>query len=84
MSNIWGLYDMLGNASEWTSDWLDIDYYKNSPARDPKGPASGTMRTFRGGNGGTGDAAGAYSFRAADEPGAKGEWLGFRVVRERK
>ena len=84
LSNVWGLYDMLGNASEWTNDWLDTDYYKKSPAKDPKGPASGTMRMFRGGNGGVGDANGAYSFRGADEPGAKGEWLGLRVVRERK
>jgi len=83
MGNIWGLYDMLGNASEWTNDWLDVDYYKHSPAKDPKGPASGTMRMFRGGHAGTGDSSGAYSFRAADAPGAKGEYLGFRVVRER-
>jgi serine/threonine protein kinase len=84
MSNPWGLYDMLGNASEWTNDWLDVDYYKSSPARDPKGPATGTMRVFRGGNGGTGDMLANYANRVADEPGAKGPWLGFRVVRERK
>jgi serine/threonine protein kinase len=84
MSNIWGLYDMLGNASEWTNDWLDVEYYQSSPGKDPKGPASGTMRIFRGGNGGTGDMLASYAFRAADEPGAKGPWLGFRVARERK
>jgi formylglycine-generating enzyme required for sulfatase activity/predicted Ser/Thr protein kinase len=84
MGNLWGLYDMLGNASEWTGDWLDAEYYAKSPAKDPKGPASGTMRIFRGGNGGTGQMIANYSHRMADEPGAKGPWLGFRVVRERK
>ncbi|MFN0106787.1 MAG: bifunctional serine/threonine-protein kinase/formylglycine-generating enzyme family protein [Bryobacteraceae bacterium] len=83
MSNIWGLYDMLGNVAEWTNDWLGIDYYQNSPGKDPRGPASSTMRTFRGGNGGAGDMIASYSFRSADEPGAKGPWVGFRVVRER-
>jgi serine/threonine protein kinase len=84
MSNIWGLYDMLGNASEWVNDWLDLEYYRNSPGKDPKGAATGTMRLFRGGNGGTGDMVASYAYRGADEPGAKGPWLGFRVVRERR
>ena len=84
MGSLWGLYDMLGNASEWTSDWLDVDYYKQSPAKDPKGPSSGTMRMLRGGHVGTGDSIAAYPFRGADEPTAKGEFLGLRVVRERK
>ncbi len=83
-SNTWGLYDMLGNASEWVNDWMGEDYYRNSPGKDPKGPASGTMRLFRSGNGGAGMPLAFYSFRAADEPKAKGPWLGFRVARDRK
>jgi formylglycine-generating enzyme required for sulfatase activity len=75
---------MLGNASEWTSDWLDLEYYAKSPAKDPKGPATGTMRMIRGGNANMGAANGSYPFRGADEPGAKGPFLGLRVVRERK
>ena len=84
LSNVWGLYDMLGNASEWTSDWLAMDYYQNSPKNDPPGPASGTMRIFRGGHAGTGAAAAYYYARSADEPSAKGPYLGMRVVRLRK
>ncbi|MEO6759246.1 MAG: SUMF1/EgtB/PvdO family nonheme iron enzyme, partial [Saprospiraceae bacterium] len=84
LSNIWGLHDMLGNASEWTSDWLDLEYYSKSPRKDPKGPATGTMRMFRGGNANIGASSGSYSFRAADAPGAKGPFLGVRVLRERK
>lgn len=84
MGNLWGLYDMLGNAAEWTSDWLDLEYYRNSPERDPQGAAKGTMKLFRGGHGGTGDMVSSFAFRSADLPSAKGPWLGFRVVRVRK
>jgi len=85
MGNLWGLYDMLGNASEWTNDWLGMDYYEKSPPKDPRGPATGTLRIVRGGNGGVGDMMVIfYGFRAADEPAVKGEWIGFRIARDRK
>ena len=48
-SNAWQLFDMLGNVWEWTADWYDADYYKKSPALDPKGPVAGTTRVLRGG-----------------------------------
>ena len=39
--NAWGLYDMLGNVSERTSDW-DYARYPAAPTIDPIGPATGT------------------------------------------
>ena len=48
-SNGFGLFDMAYNVHEWCSDWHSNDYYKTSPERDPKGPASGTRRASRGG-----------------------------------
>jgi len=84
MSNIWGVYDMLGNASEWVQDYLDLEYYAKSPGRDPKGPASGEFRVFRGGNANSSVQNCAYATRFADKPNAKGEHLGFRLARERK
>ena len=44
-----GIYDMTGNVREWCWDWLDTDYYKKSPADNPKGPKVGYYRVMRGG-----------------------------------
>ena len=45
--NAWGSFDMLGNPAEWVADWYGHDYYAESPAIDPTGPASGSYRVYR-------------------------------------
>lgn len=49
--NTWGLYDMLGNVSEWTVDQYDQAYYQKINAKDPiTQPGSKYPRTTRGGS----------------------------------
>jgi len=79
--NAFGLFDMLGNVWEMTSDFADPQYYANSPAEDPTGPEEGNARTRRGG---------AYAmtpgtelrsaYRKPNKPDYRGLHVGFRVV----
>ena len=49
--NAWGLYDMLGNLSEWTIDQYDPAYYSAILNQDPKTtPASKYPKVVRGGS----------------------------------
>ena len=46
----YGAMDMAGNQWEWVSDWYNVDYYKQSPYKNPKGPDNGASRIVRGGS----------------------------------
>lgn len=49
--NAWGLYDMLGNLSEWTIDQYDATYYTKAADKNPiTTPASKHPKTVRGGS----------------------------------
>ncbi|HLP59563.1 MAG TPA: SUMF1/EgtB/PvdO family nonheme iron enzyme, partial [Candidatus Deferrimicrobium sp.] len=58
-ANELGIYDMSGNIWEWCWDIYEPGYYKESPAKNPQGPANAKKRVYRGGGG----------------PGGRIEWL---------
>ncbi|MFN0165418.1 MAG: SUMF1/EgtB/PvdO family nonheme iron enzyme [Bryobacteraceae bacterium] len=84
LANSWNLYDTMGNVSEWVGDWYQDDYYRTlpSPAVDPAGPETGTIRVVRGAC--FNDVA-RYLRAACRVRNVLGYWyvnIGFRCVRE--
>ena len=49
-ANAFGLYDMHGNAGEWTMNWYDRNGIGRYASGDLKGPESGRQRVVRGGS----------------------------------
>jgi len=83
VANPFGLYDMLGNASEWCEDWLD-DYPTAGKGEqvDPTGPTEGFRHVVRGGDYGSS----AFRCRPASRAGILPAFrpsisVGFRLVR---
>ena len=77
-ANSFGLFDMLGNVSEWTGDGQGS--YPGT-VTDPLGGADGFYRMFRGGwFSSTPDAVRSASRNYASSF-SKGEYLGFRIAR---
>ncbi|MEQ1827279.1 MAG: formylglycine-generating enzyme family protein [Pirellula sp.] len=81
--NGFGLYDMHGNAWEWTADRYGESYFETSPVEDPKGPTTGKYRVVRGGGFNNTPVAQRCAYRIEAEQSGTQYGVGFRVVRER-
>jgi formylglycine-generating enzyme required for sulfatase activity len=79
--NAWGLYDTLGNVSEWVQDFFAVDYYSAATTADPSGPASGKNHVLRGGSWAGSSMQARVSYRVQMEPFSTNATIGFRCVR---
>ena len=77
--NRFGLYDTLGNVSEWVQDWYGD--YPGGYATDPAGPDSGSLRVVRGGSWYNRARHTRSTDRGRREPGRRFGIHGFRLVR---
>ena len=80
--NAYGLYDMIGNVSEWCQDNFNESYYIDSESIDPKGPEKFNLfKVIRGSDYRIGqDYTSCY--RGFAVPSKPSKEIGFRVVLE--
>ena len=78
--NDFGLYDMAGGLSEWTADWFEREYYAQSPAENPPGPAAGVYKVIRGGAWSDAPARVTVFFRNWVRPAMRQPNIGFRCA----
>ena len=78
--NGYGVRDMAGNTREWCNDWYDSTYYAHSPSSNPRGPATGELRIYRGGSWGYPAGVSRSANRYRRVPTFSEKRFGFRVV----
>src|SRR5262249_61618930 len=72
---------MHGNVWEMCWDWFKADFYRQSPAQDPRGPGHASDRVIRG-ESWAGDLKKVRSAeRGFGPPGSPGKYKGFRLAR---
>ncbi|MEI8371582.1 MAG: SUMF1/EgtB/PvdO family nonheme iron enzyme [Planctomycetota bacterium] len=82
-ANAFGLYDMTGNAWQWSADWYDPELLKpKGPLTDTTGPGGGTYHVARGGSWQSGPNYCRSAVRRMEASATRTNMLGFRVVVE--
>jgi formylglycine-generating enzyme required for sulfatase activity len=79
--NAFGLHDMHGNVWEWCWDGYDADYYRQSPAADPRGSDQAASRVIRGGSWRFAPHFARSAYRSWYAPVYRFFYLGFRLAR---
>jgi formylglycine-generating enzyme required for sulfatase activity len=77
----YGVMDMSGNVLEYVNDWYGADYYEDSPASNPPGPASGNYKVRRGGSWLANWRDARVAFRTYGNLGAHANFMGFRCAK---
>jgi formylglycine-generating enzyme len=80
-ANSLGLFDMLGNASEWCEDVYHKDAYTQHPQRNPRVTGGGSERVYRGGGWYSPPVFVRCADRGSHDRGFRRAALGFRLVK---
>ncbi len=77
--NPFGLHDMHGNLWEWCNDFYGVEYYGNSPEKDPRGPESGEKKVLRGGSFGSSANSCRSAYRNNEDPAYTDACFGYDI-----
>ena len=80
-ANAWGIVAGVHNLWEWVADGYSADYYRDSPAHDPRGPENMRYRVLRGGGYRSDPNSMRCANRGSARPGMAADVITFRVAR---
>ena len=78
--NQWGIYDTLGNVSEYMYDWASKTRSVDRFQFNPKGKKKGTRKIIKGGNWYSSGKEVTILNRESKKIDSKGPTIGFRIV----
>jgi formylglycine-generating enzyme required for sulfatase activity len=80
-ANFWGVYDILGNVSEWVYDTYKENAYRTTRPVDPMIRGSSLQRIHRGGSWRSPAKEATKTYRQSGAVGWRSSFVGFRLVR---